>query len=68
MKFNAIVTDDGISINISDNKTSLIQRNNLNNVTDLIEIDKNNNRNLYNYVKQPIKLSFNLTNDSYQLT
>ena len=68
MKFNAIVTEDGISINISDNKTSLIQRNNLNNVTDLIEIDKNNNRNLYNYVKQPIKLSFNLTNDSYQLT
>lgn len=67
MKFNAIVTDDGISINISDNKTSLTQRNNLNNVTDLIEIDKNNNRNLYNYVKQPIKLSFNLTNDSYQL-
>lgn len=67
MKFNAIVTDDGISINISDNKTSLTQRNNLNNVTDLIEIDKNNNRNLYSYVKQPIKLSFNLTNDSYQL-
>lgn len=67
MKFNAIVTDDGMSINISDNKTSLTQRNNLNNVTDLIEIDKNNNRNLYNYVKQPIKLSFNLTNDSYQL-
>lgn len=67
MKFNAIVTEDGISININDNKTSLIQRNNLNNVTDLIEIDKNNNRNLYNYVKQPIKLSFNLINDSYQL-
>lgn len=67
MKFNAIITEDGMSINISDNKTSLTQRNNLNNVTDLIKIDKNNNRNLYNYVKQPIKLSFNLTNDSYQL-